>query len=278
MQPQIILQVLLLAVATAAPMPQRTSDLSGLAGSDSPFASGFPLSNGGLGSGSSFDLSRLTNLFSGGGTNTGPGTGFDLSKLRDFFGGGGSTGSLPSSPSVPSVPSVPSTGGSTGGGFLGGGLGVSSTANDITSKKACKPNVLLFARGTTEGGNIGSSVGPSLNRELEKLAPGKFLFQGIDYQADIAGITALGRPGGAIAVRQIGEATALCPDARIFLSGYSQGAMVMHNAVRDIPAGTKAKVGVSNLSSSMVIFYHPSPSPRGRRKDERKLIANDRES
>lgn len=252
MQPQIILQALLLAVATAAPMPQRTfvpSSLSGLTGSDT-LASDFPLSSGGLGGSSGFDLSHLTNLFSGGGTNTGSGTGFDLSKLRDFFGGGGSTGGLPTVPSIPSVPSVPSTGGSTGGGFS---LGGSSTANDITSKKACKPNVLLFARGTTEGGNIGSSVGPSLSREIEKLAPGKFLFQGIDYQADIAGITALGRPGGQIAVRQIGEASTLCPDAKIFLSGYSQGAMVMHNAVGSIPAQTKAKVGVSHSSS-------PSPS------------------
>ena len=115
----------------------------------------------------------------------------------------------------------------------------------MTSKKACKDNILLFARGTTEGGNVGSSVGPALIREIEKAAPGKFLFQGVDYQADIAGITGLGRAGGDIAVRQFGEAAALCPDARIHLSGYSQGAMVMHNAVRSASVD-KAKIGVSH--------------------------------
>lgn len=254
MQPHLLIQALLLALAASAPTPQRTSglpDLSGLIGSGSGGLSGSPLTGGsssfpGLGgssggSGSRFNLTRLTSLF-GANPSSGTGTSIDWSKWRDLIGGGSSPSiptipTVPTVPSNPSIPSIPSTGGGLGSGFGG------NSANDVTSKKTCTPNILLYARGTTEGGNVGSSVGPSLIREISKLAPGRFLFQGVDYAADIAGITALGRPGGEIAVRQFGEAAALCPNARIFLSGYSQGAMVMHNAVRSTSVD-KSKIGV----------------------------------
>lgn len=279
MHAQLVLQALLLTLASGSPLPQRTTDLSGLTGS---------LGGGSLGSGSGFNLTRLTSLFSGAGSGSG-GSGFDLSKLGNIFGGGsgsgtgtgaglpdfdlgsllgggaGVPGSLPSIPdlgsgsgtggSLPSIPSLPSTGtpstgGSTGGSLGGGFAGIGgNTANDVTSGQPCKSNILLFARGTTEGGNLGSTVGPSLQREIEKAAPGKFMFQGVSYQADIQGIVALGRPGGEIAKKLIEESVTKCPNARIFLSGYSQGAMVMHNAVTGTSAANKAKVGVSILLS-----------------------------
>lgn len=288
MQPQLLLQALFIALAASAPLPQRTSglpDLSGLIGSGG--LSGNPLSGGslgggssnppsfpGLGSGSSFNLTRLTSLFSG--ANSGSGTSFDLSKWRELLGGGlGSGGGT--TPTVPSIPSIP--GGSTGGGSgsIGGGgfsFGGSSTASDITSKKACKSNILLFARGTTEGGNVGSSVGPSLIKEIEKAAPGKFLFQGVDYAADIAGITGLGRAGGEIAVKQFGEATALCPGARVFLSGYSQGAMVMHNAVKSTSVD-KAKIGVSTV---FLVSLFSAPLSRRVTKEKGERLIDSRAS
>lgn len=40
-------------------------------------------------------------------------------------------------------------------------------------------------------------------------------------------------------------AAAKCPDSKIFMSGYSEGGMVSHNAVAYLPEETKKRVNVS---------------------------------
>jgi hypothetical protein len=55
------------------------------------------------------------------------------------------------------------------------------TETDLTDGK-CKANLLLFARGTTESGNMGITVGPSLQRGL---GSSKWAYQGVDYEATV---------------------------------------------------------------------------------------------
>src|SRR3954462_3078964 len=69
------------------------------------------------------------------------------------------------------------------GGFSLGG----STKNDAVNG-ACKPYTLIFARGTTEGGNMGQTVGPALSPAIGKLVGSdKLATQGTDYPADFTG-------------------------------------------------------------------------------------------
>ena len=141
MQPQLVLQVLLITIAAAAPTPQRASlpDLSGIigGGSGSPLGDGSGLglspslgSSGnsgnlpsfpGLGSGSGgaggsrLNFTKIRELLDGA-SSGGAGSNFDLDKLRELLGSRTDTGSgLPSFPGSGSgggsvgIPSLPST-------------------------------------------------------------------------------------------------------------------------------------------------------------------------
>lgn len=134
-----------------------------------------------------------------------------------------------------------STGSSTsalGGLSLGGG---STTQNGLD--EACKAATLIFARGTTEAGNMGSVVGPGFGSALqEQLGEGKVAIQGVTYAADAAGITTeiTGGAGTQAMVALVQKAIQKCPSTQIILSGYSQGAMLVHNTMSKLDA-TQAK-------------------------------------
>lgn len=59
----------------------------------------------------------------------------------------------------------------------------------------CNKNILIFARGTTETGTLGITVGPVLNAGLGF----DWTVQGVPYDADFAGDNCLGLPGGHVA-------------------------------------------------------------------------------
>jgi cutinase len=123
------------------------------------------------------------------------------------------------------------------------------SASDITSGAPCKPNLLIFARGTSEDGNLGGTVGPALKNAINALAPGLFAFQGVDYEATVDGANSGGAAGGRIATALIDKASQQCPESKIFLSGYSQGAMVVRNGFQRASEEARAKIGVSTLLS-----------------------------
>jgi hypothetical protein len=87
----------------------------------------------------------------------------------------------------------------------------------------CSENTLLFGRGTTEIGVMGTTVGPALQSGLSGSG---WTVQGISYSADLSGIYCLGMSGGLKCVEQINALASRCPKTNIVLSGYSQGAMV----------------------------------------------------
>ncbi|TLD38427.1 hypothetical protein E2P81_ATG00970 [Venturia nashicola] len=86
----------------------------------------------------------------------------------------------------------------------------------------CKPYSMIFGRGTTEMGTMGSTVGPMLSSALGR----EWHVEGVSYSADMAGINCIGLPGGINCVKQIDALADKCPSTKIVLSGYSQGAMV----------------------------------------------------
>ena len=77
--------------------------------------------------------------------------------------------------------------------------------------------------------------------------PGKWAFQGVNYNATTDGDDCLGLPGGAVATQYIEQAATQCPNTKIIVSGYSDGAMVSHNGVGYASDSAKAKVTVSSV-------------------------------
>ncbi|RYP68988.1 hypothetical protein DL769_005375 [Monosporascus sp. CRB-8-3] len=112
------------------------------------------------------------------------------------------------------------------------GLG-GSTRNDLNGGK-CGKVVIIFARGTTEPGNVGAVAGPPFFDALTKKVP-DLVVQGVDYAADVGGIIELGdKEGTAKMAELVKKAVSQCPDAAIVMSGYSQGAMLVHNAATQL--------------------------------------------
>jgi len=61
----------------------------------------------------------------------------------------------------------------------------------------CKKVTLIYARGTTEMGTMGQTVGPALQRALQAKFPGQVSVMGVQYPADMGGaVSGAINPGG----------------------------------------------------------------------------------
>ncbi|EEQ86628.1 hypothetical protein RJZ56_002697 [Blastomyces dermatitidis] len=109
-----------------------------------------------------------------------------------------------------------------------------TTENGIKKFNGCQPLTLIFARGTDEKGNMGDIVGPPLAAALRALLKGKVTVQGVDYPASFLGNLNFGEDGGPTMVDLINHSLSQCPESKVVLAGYSQGAAVIHNASRDL--------------------------------------------
>ena len=129
---------------------------------------------------------------------------------------------------------------------------VSSTANDVQNG-ACKPVTLIFARGTTETGNIGSEVGPPLVTALQKaVGAGNLAVQGVNYPADVEGaVSGATNDKGAAGAQNMAmfaaKAVQQCATTKLVLSGYSQGAEQVHGALLNMQPATTSKVAVRRI-------------------------------
>jgi hypothetical protein len=110
---------------------------------------------------------------------------------------------------------------------------------------SCTKNILIFAKGTLEPGVVGMLVGPSLTTGL----PSGWSYAGVPYDPDVPGDYCLGLPGGMVAKDVINQAAQKCPDSNLFLSGYSQGAMVVRNGLARAEDDAKRRVKVSTRIS-----------------------------
>jgi cutinase len=75
----------------------------------------------------------------------------------------------------------------------------SSTYNQLTDGTPCRPVTMIYARGTTQAGNVGDSaaVGPVLfNNLASRIGLNNLAVQGVTYAANIAGYLAGGDAAG----------------------------------------------------------------------------------
>jgi len=135
----------------------------------------------------------------------------------------------------PAPPAPANSGfGSLALGFAGVMGTFSGTAIDKgTYTCGCKKNIVIYARGTTEIGLMGEIVGPFLSNNLSPKEEWEVC--GVNYTADLAGDYCVGLPGGMVARDMLVQAAQKCPEAKIFMAGYSEGGMVSHNAVAYAP-------------------------------------------
>ncbi|OLN86277.1 putative cutinase 1-like protein 2 [Colletotrichum chlorophyti] len=128
----------------------------------------------------------------------------------------------------------------------------------------CRDVIFIFARGSTEAGNMvipvpqrmfrspnarirnGTSVGPPTSDGLKKkYGDSKVATEGVDYPAALS--TNL-LPGGADPVgvaemkRLLTDATGKCTASKIVAGGYSQGAAAAHRAIESLPDSAKNKI------------------------------------
>lgn len=104
---------------------------------------------------------------------------------------------------------------------------------------------VIFARGTTETGNVGTVTGPPFFASLATAIGGadNLAVQGVDYSADIPGFLAGGdAKGSATMAGLVKQAMTQCPDTKVVMSGYSQGGQLVHNAAKMLDAEAAAKV------------------------------------
>ncbi|KAI1004045.1 hypothetical protein K3495_g4166 [Podosphaera aphanis] len=119
----------------------------------------------------------------------------------------------------------------------------------------CKSVSLIFAKGTGETGNIGagSSPGPAWIQQMRySLGEENIAVQGVNYSGTLSGYLKGGSRKGSIKFLDLTtEVTARCPDTKIILGGYSQGAMLAHNAALQFSDAIVARI------SAAVLFGDP---------------------
>ncbi|KAH8671961.1 carbohydrate esterase family 5 protein [Tricladium varicosporioides] len=127
------------------------------------------------------------------------------------------------------------------------------TQNDLTNGSGCKAMTVIFARGTTETGNVGTLTGPPFFAAMDSaMGAANVAVQGVEYPADIPGFLAGGdKTGSATMAKLVQQAMTQCPNTKVVMSGYSQGGQLVHNAAKMMDAATQAKV------NSVVIFGDP---------------------
>lgn len=108
----------------------------------------------------------------------------------------------------------------------------------------CTPYILLYARGTTEAGELGATVGPALKAGLA--TDKNWSVRGIGprdgYDASLAGIYCIGLDGGMACKGILEKMVTQCPNSKFVTAGYSQGAMVARICVAYADEPTRSKV------------------------------------
>ncbi|KAI1841367.1 hypothetical protein JX265_013467 [Neoarthrinium moseri] len=123
-----------------------------------------------------------------------------------------------------------------------------TSANDYVNG-GCKDVILFFARGTNQSGNIGEMPGPDLVAQLKSaLGSDVVAAQGIEYEAAL--LTNLLEGGcdpaeAADMANTITQAAGACPASKLVVSGYSQGAAMVHASIESLSDSVKAQIAAA---------------------------------
>lgn len=118
---------------------------------------------------------------------------------------------------------------------------IEERAAAATTSAPCKPKILIFVKGTLEPGDVGITLGPQIQQGLD---PKVWDVHGVNYDNSFANDYCLGLPGGIPARQLLEKLVAQCPKSVFAMSGYSQGAMVIRNALARADKSAVAKVKV----------------------------------
>lgn len=102
-------------------------------------------------------------------------------------------------------------------------------------------------------GNVGLFTGPSFVTALRNYINGStsLAVQGVDYPASIPGFLVGGSPVGSFIMAAIANKTAAaCPNTKIVLSGYSQGAQLVHNAMSLISSTPSSSTNTTAVTAT----------------------------
>lgn len=123
-----------------------------------------------------------------------------------------------------------------------------TTAKEFTLQ-GCRDIIFIFARGSTEAGNMGGSVGPAVSDQLKsRFGERRVATEGVDYAALLSTNFLPGGadPAGITEMKSlITSAASKCPNAQIVVGGYSQGAALTHRAVENLSADLKARINAA---------------------------------
>ncbi|GAP86676.2 putative cutinase [Rosellinia necatrix] len=123
-----------------------------------------------------------------------------------------------------------------------------TTANEFL-QGGCRSVIFLYARGSTQDGNVGGSPGPQTIDQLKaRLGETAVAAQGLAYPASLLdNLRSEGcDPDDADAFSAlITKAATDCPSAKLVISGYSQGAALVHAASRRLSAAVRARVAAA---------------------------------
>ncbi|TGZ78440.1 alpha/beta-hydrolase [Ascodesmis nigricans] len=111
----------------------------------------------------------------------------------------------------------------------------------------------IVARGSTEPSPLGVNLGPALQQEVSSALGGDVLTIGLIYPATFD-LPDSPETGIRNLVTRIKERSAQCPSMRFALSGYSQGADIVHHAL------TFHLTSYSHLITSISVFGDPLSS------------------
>ncbi|PFH47880.1 carbohydrate esterase family 5 protein [Amanita thiersii Skay4041] len=127
------------------------------------------------------------------------------------------------------------------------------SAGPLAPRQTCADVTVIFARGTGEVRPIGTVVGPPFRDALQSALGSRTLsFIGVDYAATVGGFFEGGDPDGARTMAaDVNSAASSCPNTKIVMSGYSQGAQVTHLAAGQLSST------VQNRVNAVVVFGDP---------------------
>ncbi|EGY17577.1 cutinase [Verticillium dahliae VdLs.17] len=124
-------------------------------------------------------------------------------------------------------------------------IAASIVSNELTLG-GCRDVIFVFARGTSEQGNMGTLVGPPLSGGLKSIyGDSRVATEGVNYAAIPApNFLPGGTDGPSIAAMSsiLLGAAMNCPASKVVVGGYSQGAAVAHRSIESLPPVAKNQI------------------------------------